>query len=622
MTKRSPLHVWQRLLATVLSSTALAGAAGAQWSTDPAQNLALADRPADQVIPLVAGTSDGGMYVAWFDNSGGSFAVYLQRLDRDGVEQFPHDGLLISNQPQDTALFGWDLTTDSSDHAVIVFSDTRNGAGLDVFAYRIAPDGTFVWGPNGIELSNNPDFEPAPRVAENSNGDLVFVWARLPSGSDGDLRMQRVTPAGAVQLAAGGVAIAGAVGESPGFAELVASTGGDMIVSWVRDISTFASPRHVRAERFDDTGASVWGAPVAVYDALSVPIAHTPHILADGAGGAVIVWHRSQSNLFNVLVQRLNAAGVEQYAHNGLAASADLTRHHLDPAPVLDAATGDVIVFWNERNSSQSMRGIFGQRLSVAGTALWGPNGKELAPVDAVEKSFPTAGAVVDGAVAVWTEGGFGSHTLLAQRVDANGDPVWSGPTAVLSSVASSKSRRPVSVDVCGVVRVAWEDDRNGTQDVFAQNVNPDGSLGVYQPEFYCTGKTNSLGCVPFLTTAGIPSATCTLPFPVTGRDMLPNEAGFLLYSFKKSNLNFHGGKLCVKAPVVRLLPPKGAGSSGTPPCSGRLNRNFNNRIQSGVDPQLTAGQLVHAQWRQRDPADPAGFGDSLTDGVRFTIQP
>ena len=131
------------------------------------QNLALADRPGEQVIPLVAGTSDGGMYVAWFDNSGGSYAVYLQRLDRDGVEQFAHDGILISNQPQDTALFGWDLTADSSDHAVLVFSDLRNGSGsLDIAAYRIAPDGTFVWGPNGVSLSNNADFEPAPVVAE------------------------------------------------------------------------------------------------------------------------------------------------------------------------------------------------------------------------------------------------------------------------------------------------------------------------------------------------------------------------------------------------------------------------------------------------------------------------
>ena len=55
---------------------------------------------------------------------------------------------------------------------------------------------------------------------------------------------------------------------------------------------------------------------------------------------------------------------------------------------------------------------------------------------------------------------------------------------------------------------------------------------------------------------------------------------------------------------------------------TGMIERNFQNRIQSGVDPLLTAGQRVFAQWRTRDPNDPAGFGDGFTDAVRFTVCP
>ncbi len=141
-------------------------------------------------------------------------------------------------------------------------------------------------------------------------------------------------------------------------------------------------------------------------------------------------------------------------------------------------------------------------------------------------------------------------------------------------------------------------------------------------PEPYCVGKTNSLGCVPFLTTSGTGSATSSSAFSIRAEDVLPGEAGFLLYSFKKSNLNFHGGKLCVKAPITRLLPPKVAKTTGSPPCTGFVNRNFNAAIQSGNDVFLTAGQTVSAQWRLRDPADPAGFGDGLSNAVRFVICP
>ncbi len=140
--------------------------------------------------------------------------------------------------------------------------------------------------------------------------------------------------------------------------------------------------------------------------------------------------------------------------------------------------------------------------------------------------------------------------------------------------------------------------------------------------ETYCTGKTNSLGCAPFLTTAGYPSAASTEPFLIRANDVLPGEAGFMLYGYNSNSLSFHGGKLCVKAPVARLLPPQFANSGGGEPCTGRLPRDFNVRIQSGNDVILQPGQTVFAQWLQRDPLDPAGFGDGLTNGVRFTIQP
>ncbi len=162
--------------------------------------------------------------------------------------------------------------------------------------------------------------------------------------------------------------------------------------------------------------------------------------------------------------------------------------------------------------------------------------------------------------------------------------------------------------------------------------MDPDGSpkdMGArpYDPthegaaEFYCTGKTNSFGCVPFLSATGVPRSSPSDPFVITAHDVAPQEAGFLLYGVKKSNLNFHGGKLCVKVPFLRssLKSAKNVGGG----CSGWILRsNFNKTIQNGSDPRLTPGQRIVAQWRQRDPMEPAGFGDGLSDAVQFTICP
>ena len=108
--------------------------------------------------------------------------------------------------------------------------------------------------------------------------------------------------------------------------------------------------------------------------------------------------------------------------------------------------------------------------------------------------------------------------------------------------------------------------------------------------------------------------------FPISAESVLSGQVGIYLYGFQKASLDFHGGKLCLKAPFTRLFPVKTAITGGGFPCPGVINRNFNNAIQSGNDPMLTTGQTVNVQVRMRDVNDPAGFGDSLTDAVSFVI--
>ncbi|HTF88111.1 MAG TPA: hypothetical protein VK843_06845, partial [Planctomycetota bacterium] len=88
--------------AALLVSTPLL--AFAQWSSNPAVNLAIADFPGDQAVPKMAAGGDGSTWLGWFDSRSGSYAVYVQRLDPQGVETFAHGGLLVSNQPQSTSL--------------------------------------------------------------------------------------------------------------------------------------------------------------------------------------------------------------------------------------------------------------------------------------------------------------------------------------------------------------------------------------------------------------------------------------------------------------------------------------------------------------------------------------
>jgi hypothetical protein len=450
----------------------------AQWPDDPAANLAIADATGEQVVPKVARTADGSTYVAWFDTQTGAYQVRLQLLSPDGVELWEHNGIVVSAHPQSSSLVDWDLLADTAGNAVLVFTDTRDGDDLDVFAYRIGSDASFLWGPDGLTLSSNDDYEPSPMVTEASDGDFVFVWPRLPDTGGGSLMMQRVSPAGELRFADGGLVVLQPGTEKPAFQQVVPAEDGNVIVSYVRNIASFTSPRHVRAIKVSTAGALLWG-PVAVYDAASVPIAHWPQMVADGQGGAVLCWHASVSNLFNSYVQHLDEAGVELFPHNGVQVSTSATMFHLDPSADYDRNTGEIFVVFNERNTSQSQWGVYAQKFTPAGARAWGNNGIVLRPVSTINRSFERCVAFDGGLMAFWFEElAYNNDQVLGMRLDGDGNQVWDNPPLVVSSAPSGKGRLPVAATPAGSVVLIWEDTRNGTPDVYGQNVNPDGTIG------------------------------------------------------------------------------------------------------------------------------------------------
>jgi len=577
----------------------LAGAASAQWSTDPALNNAIAAKPAEQTVPKVAASPDGATWFGWFDSAAsGQYDLYVQRLDAAGNKTFPDGGLLVSDHPQASSLVDWALIADHLGAAVIAFTDVRDGADRDVFAYRIGPDGTFLWGSNGVQLSANDDFEPAPRAAETTDNSYAFVWARLPDAGHGGIQLQRLAPNGVKQFP-NPLTIVSQAGESPAFCDLVAGLNGSILVSWVRDISTFASLRHVRVQKFNADGAPGWASFDSVYDAgTGVPIAHWPGIATDGAGGALLWWHSFVAGAYNAFVQHVDAVGFQLWPHNGVAVSTLATQNHIDPTLSYDPASSNTYVFWNERNLVQSQWGIYGQRFDAIGNRNWGNEGIAFLPLNTVFKDPPRSVPIGNGAmvfVADQPTGVFNQQRVLGLRVDAAGNKVWGSNPVVVSSLLSSKSRLPVSIGPGSAARMAWEDDRNGTVDVYGQCVRPDGTLGALPSAWTDLGfALAGTHGAPTLVGSGPPASGGLIA--LTLGNALENTTTFLVVGFSAITAPFKGGTMVPNPDLVLPLP---TGPSGGLP--------FGTNLPTGVP----AGVSLWFQHWVQDPAGPLGFAAS-----------
>lgn len=140
-------------------------------------------------------------------------------------------------------------------------------------------------------------------------------------------------------------------------------------------------------------------------------------------------------------------------------------------------------------------------------------------------------------------------------------------------------------------------------------------------PTTYCTGKTNSLGCVPAMSSSGAPSASSGSPFTITTANLLNQKSSLQFYGFRALGIPFQGGTLCVTSPSVRMqIVSSGGNAAPANDCTGSIAYDYNARIQSGIDPNLSVGQEVFVQAWARDPA--SASTTSLSNAIRFVIAP
>jgi len=455
----------------------------AQWPSDPAQNLLICDHTGEQALPKIAATSDGGCYIAWQDLSMGNYDIYLQLLDEAGVPQWDNPcGLLVSDHPQDTWLTDWDLAVDVSDRCILAINDIRNGADRDITAYCINRLQEFAWGDDGIAISNNDGFEPDPRILPMDNGDVVFAWQEETS-----IHVRKLDSAGADVFNPSTITFSQANGVS--IPRLAALDNSGFALSYLAQQGTqFTSPRHLYVRSYNDDGSSRWveaGIPIMTTNGIGIQM--KPDLVYDGHGGVFVYWYDARGNVHHCYGQHIENDGVAHWTANGV--QVDLTANELQMSPSAVATDSGLVLFYQTANPNQTQGGVQAQMLDWLGNYTWDTNGITVVSLSA-EPCFNVRAFKQGFEYGVFFSQyapGSAINTLLrASQLSAMGEFTWTPPITDLCTVASEKGRPYACNNLFNQMLVAWPDSRSATMDIYAQDVNVDGTLGpntVLPPE-------------------------------------------------------------------------------------------------------------------------------------------
>ena len=604
---------------------ATASVAAAQWSSDPGANFAVADAPSDQILPKVAPTADGGAWISWFDGISGGFDVRAQRLDAGGNEVLPHGGTLVADRGF-SSVQDYGLDTHVSGDALLAFRDD-GGVGVQIAAARVTSAGALPW---GIQpLTATTDFVAAPKIAGTSDGGAVIAWTQESS-----VRLMKLDATG-VPVWAADVVLTPASG-SYSVSDLHAH-GTDVLLGFVHQTGGFGSPRHLLAQKLDGAGSLLWGAAhVPVFDGGSLQFGNFPSFEPDGAGGAVFSWYDASTTQLDCYVQRLDAAGNELFPHGGVAVSSDATRVRVSPSTSFDRASGETFVAWTEQSSNQAQSGVFAQKLDASGARQWGAEGVPLVPLSADAITLVRAFASAGGAFVFWDRASaFGQDRLFGARLDAAGAVDLA--TFDVSSAAAVKSRLALARSTAGFAILAWSDQRTDSGDVYAQNVNPDGSLGdsaIGTPYCFCTpaaapcGNADSeAGCA---TSTGLgaralgsgSTSVAADDFVLTIDDVPPGKTGIVFMGASAVQAPFGDGLRCVGAGAAGIyrFPAQNSGAAGRYVRGPGLAAFTAARFPAAghIDP----GDTWRFQSWFRDPAGPCGFGFTTSSALAVTFTP
>jgi hypothetical protein len=441
----------------------------AQWVENGLQICAL---PSEQYIVRTVTDGEGGAIVVWRDYRNGNFDIYAQRLDEHGVPLWTADGVAvcteINSQPEH------EVTADGEGGAIITWRDNRNG-NSDIYAQRIDSDGMPLWTVNGVAVCTQTAGQLYPVLASDDAGGAIITWADFRPVTYANIYAQRINSVGSPLWTANGVQVCSDPNSqtSPVITE---DGSGGAYIAWLdsRNGNDDIYLQHVNSSGgfyYGGIGKSLCSAANGQYN---------PAIISDGLGGVFATWQDYRSGTSqDIYATRVNCGGLVIGPADGFAICTS-TGQQIDPVLTTDGLYGAIIAWRDSRSADID---IYAQRIDFSGSVLWTGNGVGVCTGLSDQYTPEIVSDGVGGAIIAWMDTRYLSgYEIFAQRLNANGNAVWTTNGAAVSVATSEQQSHSITTDGNNGAIIAFLDYRNGQTDITVQRMERNGYWGYPAP--------------------------------------------------------------------------------------------------------------------------------------------
>ena len=330
----------------------------------------------------------------------------------------------------------------------------------------------FQWIENGVPVRQGVHIEWQRTGDVGNSGEMIFGWSDTRTG-DRDIYVQKIDTTGAKLWGDTGIRATVADGrqEDP---VLVSDGSGGAFLAWI----DYRSDEYgdVYAQHLDSDGNLSWD-PAGVPIAVNTGSQQSANMARGAAGVAYVIWDDgSLSESGDIFGTVLTTSGpLASGGTDGLPvvnASGTQTNHSIE------TSGSEVVVVWRDTRDTNDPD-IYGQRLDVNFTGLWGENGTLVCGA-ASDQVYPKVAPADGDRVAVsWLDNRNNIKTdIFSQLLNADGSPAWTTDGIALTNLPSEQSASRVKSNGVDRIYYVWQDFRNNPQDpdIFMQSLDFSGS--------------------------------------------------------------------------------------------------------------------------------------------------
>ena len=442
----------------------------AQWVDDPMSNTRLAncnDAAAEVYISTDVSTFD--TYVQWHYQGENGWSPWLQRLDVNGVPQWPADGIHVTTPNFATWSPGYAMTAVNGG-VVTVFRTL----GPHHWAVKINADGSFPWGEHGIMLFDGEGGGRSEVLSTYYYDHDEGVWAL---GTDMDSTfLQYIDADGTLHPKA---TINDPVKKCSNGLLVPAENGVFVVYSkhTLQGYTTYNKEIHVAG--YDKNGEQIFPETL-LFGQQAVGASYVHYAIPDNQGGGYVYqFHNAIGGVYNTYITHFNENGTPTITDpNGIAVhSTDYNHFYTNAYATIDPKNNDLIIAYLQKDpGAQSLHRVYVNRITESGEKPWG-DGILVAEYTGLSYSDIHVDAIdyTDGFVVTY---GTSQGSIEAVGYDLEGNQLWN------TTMSSTSYNKAICENTPGFYNgqniVAWINSSDGG--VYGQNIGWDGSMGEITP--------------------------------------------------------------------------------------------------------------------------------------------